>query len=45
MSMLKWQGRVHVSCGLCDSELGLGEETLALTLMPKIRHYFSLKAF
>lgn len=45
MSMLKWQGRAHVSCGLCDRELGLGEETLAQTLMPKIRHYFSLKAF
>lgn len=45
LCLFKWLGRVHVSCGLCDRELGLSEERLALTSIPKIRHYFSFKAF
>lgn len=45
LCLFKWPGRVQVSCGLCDREPGLSEERLALTTMPKIRHYFSFKAF
>lgn len=45
LCLFKWLGRVHVSCGLCDRELQLSEERLALTSMLKIRYYFSFKAF